>query len=143
MFRHGYTEQNSLNNKTLRSKLCYVEQPPKRMLQEDWSNNKTELFKRLAAKQMSTAGFLAEPSQRALCSQPSEIHETLHKHWVKAYFVTTMTKTNPLGIISLTSISTFLATKRLHVFYPPLPPASSVTGPGGEGGRPRPRWLEV
>ena len=32
---------------------------------------------------MTTAGFLAENTQRALCSQPSEIHETLHKHWAK------------------------------------------------------------
>ncbi len=55
----------------------------KRQLQEDWSVNKTNLFKRQANKQITAAGFLAENSQRAMSSQPDEIYLTLHDHWVE------------------------------------------------------------
>ncbi len=58
----------------------------KRQLQEDWSGDKTYLFKRQANKQVTAAGFLAENSQRAMSSHPEEIHQSLQDHWVKGIF---------------------------------------------------------
>ena len=51
-----------------------------RMLAEDLSGSKTNIFKRSANKNPTPAGFFAENSERGMCSHPQQIHETLQKH---------------------------------------------------------------
>ena len=105
----------------------------RRMLTEDWSGNKTKLFQRLANKNPTPAGFLAEHTDRGMSSHPQEIHETIQNHWVKGIFRYYDDKPKPLWSDFLKEYEHLLGPKRCLTHSLLLPQCNFEIERSGEG----------
>ena len=92
----------------------------KKMLRADLDLNRTQLFKQLANRLPSPAGYLSEDTHRHMITHPEEIHGQLHHRWVKGIFRRYDHKAIPSGTHSSKNTSLCWALSKKGHRLPPV-----------------------